>query len=53
LSLATVTLAIGAAALLIATGLANSGDVGTFQRVSLGALNVWLPVLAIRQLRRA
>jgi hypothetical membrane protein len=51
LSLASVTLAIGAAALLIATGLANSGDIGTFQRVSLGALNLWLLVLALRQLR--
>jgi hypothetical membrane protein len=53
LSLATVTLAIGAPPLLIATGIANSGDVGTFQRVSLGTLNVWLLVLALRQWRRA
>jgi hypothetical membrane protein len=53
LSLATVMLAIGAAPLLMATGMANGGDVGTFQRVSLGALNVWLLVLAIRQFRGA
>jgi hypothetical protein len=38
---------------LIVSGLANSGDVGTFQRVSLGALNLWMLVLALRQLRRA
>ena len=53
LSLATVALAIGTTPLLIVSGLAKSGDVGTFQRVSLGALNLWMLVLALRQLRRA
>jgi hypothetical protein len=50
-SLVTVMLAIGAAPLLLATGLASNADVGTIQRVSLGALNLWLLVLAVRQLR--
>ena len=51
-SLLTVTLAVAAAPLLIATGVANGADVGMFQRLSLGALNLWGLVLAVRQLRR-
>jgi len=50
-SLLTVALSIAAAPLLIAAGLADGADVGTFQRLSLGALNLWVLVLAVRQLR--
>jgi hypothetical membrane protein len=50
-SLVTVALAIAAAPLLIASGAADGADVGMFQRFSLGALNLWVLVLAVRQLR--
>jgi uncharacterized protein DUF998 len=50
-SLVTVAIAIAAAPLLIATGAADGADVGMFQRFSLGALNLWILVLAVRQLR--
>jgi hypothetical membrane protein len=50
-SLLTVALAIAAAPLLVGAGVADGADVGTFQRLSLGALNLWVLVLAVRQLR--
>jgi hypothetical protein len=47
-SLLTVTVALGAGSLLRRIGVAQVGDVGTIQRVSLGALNLWMLTLAVR-----
>jgi hypothetical protein len=45
-SLASVVLAIVSPLLLIWAGAASSGDVGLFQRVSFGVLNLWIFVFA-------
>jgi hypothetical protein len=49
-SVVTIALAIGAGSLLRRTGIAEVGDVGTIQRLSLGALNLWVLGLAVRQI---
>jgi len=45
-SLVSLVLAVAAPPLLIGVGVATSGDVGLFQRVSFGILNVWIFVFA-------
>jgi hypothetical membrane protein len=45
-SLASVVLAIGSPPLLLWAGAATSADVGLFQRVSFGVLNLWIFVFA-------
>ena len=45
-SLTSVVLAVAAPSVLLWTGAATSADVGLFQRVSFGLLNLWIFVLA-------
>jgi len=51
-SLVTVTAAVAAPLALISAGIATPGDVGLFQRVSLGVLNLWMLVCALLVLGR-
>ena len=46
-SLTSVVLAIVSPILLIGSGVATSADVGLFQRVSFGLLNLWILVFAV------
>jgi len=45
-SVITVTAAVSAPFALMGVGIASPGDVGLFQRVSLGVLNAWMLVCA-------
>jgi len=45
-SVVTVTAAVSAPFALMGVGIASPGDVGLFQRVSLGVLNAWMLVCA-------
>jgi hypothetical protein len=51
-SLVTVTTAVTAPVALMSAGIASPGDVGLFQRVSLGVLNAWMLVCALLVLAR-
>ena len=51
-SVVTVTAAVAAPFALMSAGIASPGDVGLFQRVSLGVLNVWMLVCASLMLVR-
>ena len=46
-SLVSVVLAASLPSLLISTGIAGSGDVGLFQRATLGVLNLWVLMCAV------
>jgi hypothetical membrane protein len=51
-SAVTATLAVAAPFALMSAGVASPGDVGLFQRVSLGILNAWMLVCASLMLAR-